>query len=220
MVAVNVAGTSALLGACARAGVRRVIYTGTIGTVGRPPMTDALPDEDTPFNLWNGASHYVRSKYLGELVARGWSEAGLNVVLVKPAAPVGAGDARPTATGTRILAALEGRATPYPPGGINYAPVQDIALGHILAAERGLPGRAYILGHRDGNLNEAAFQKMIAQVAHTRTIRLASQRAGAGQLPAALTANPSRAIRELGLPQSDLVAAFAEAVAWYQAQKG
>lgn len=216
---VNVTGTSSLLNACAQAGVRRVVYTGTIGTVGRPLTTDALPDEETPFNLWNGASHYVRSKHLGELVARGWAQAGLEVVIVKPAAPVGAGDARPTATGTRILAALEGRATPYPPGGINYAPVQDIALGHILAAERGLPGRTYILGHRDGNLDEAAFRKMIAQAAHTTPLRQAPQRANGGQLPTALTADPSRAIRELGLPQSDLTVAFAAAVAWFRARK-
>ena len=196
----------------------RVVYTGTIGTVGRPPATDALPDEDTPFNLWNGASHYVRSKYLGELAARGWAEAGLDVVIVKPAAPVGAGDPRPTTTGARILAVLEQRTTSYPPGGISFAPVQDIARGHLLAAEHGLHGRAYILGHRDGNLTEAAFHKMLARAAGSMPIRPAPKRMEAVQPPLALTADPSRAIRELGLPQSDLTTAFAEAVAWYRAR--
>ena len=220
MVAVNVTGTSMLLEACARAGVRRVVYTGTIGTVGQPPTARVLPDEDTPFNLWNSASHYVRSKYLGERAACGWAEAGLEVVIVKPAAPVGAGDARPTATGARILAALEQRSTSYPPGGISFAPVQDIAVGHLLAAERGLRGRTYILGHRDGNLTEAAFHKMLARVAGTVPIRPAPKRGEAAQPPLALTADPSRAIQELGLPQSDLTAAFAEAVAWYRARNG
>jgi dihydroflavonol-4-reductase len=223
MYAVNVRGTSALLAACAEAGVRRTVVTSTIGTVGRPAVDPrketqpaALPDERTPFNLWHGASHYVRSKYLGELVARAWAAAGLDVVVVKPTAPVGPGDARPTATGGRILAALRGEVTPYPPGGINHAPVTDIAAGHLLAAGRGKPGQAYILGHREGNLDHAAFLRLVAEAAGTKPLT-PPKLAPAGQLPTALTADPSRAIRELGLPQSNLRAAFAEAVTWYRA---
>ncbi len=216
MYAVNVSGTSALLAACAAAGVRRVVYTGTIGTVGRPADARALPDETTPFNLWDQASHYVRSKYLGELIARSWCEAGLEVVIVKPAAPVGAGDGRPSATGRRILAALRGEVTAYPPGGINHVPVSDVAAGHLLAAARGAPGQTYILGHRDGNLDHATFLRLVAAAAGSSPLRPPRAAAGGGQLPAALTAAPSRAIRELGLPQSDLQAAFAEAVAWYR----
>jgi dihydroflavonol-4-reductase len=253
MYAVNVRGTSALLAACAAAGVRRVVVTSTIGTVGRPVVDPrkgieprTLPDERTPFNLWHGASHYVRSKYLGELVARAWAEAGLDVVIVKPTAPVGPGDARPTATGARILAALAGEVTPYPPGGINHAPVRDIAVGHLLAAERAEQGQTYILGHRDGNLDHAAFLRLVAEAAGMRPppggdLRLKppkepapSLRSGqalslskgvptgrskfpVGGMPASLTADPSRAIRELGMPQSDLRGAFVEAVAWYRA---
>ncbi len=107
MYAANVQGTGALLAACAAAGVRRVIHTSTIGTVGRLPG-GAPPDEMVPFSLWDRASHYVRSKYLGELAARSWNGAGLEIVIVKPTAPVGAGDGRPSATGRRILAAMRG----------------------------------------------------------------------------------------------------------------
>jgi dihydroflavonol-4-reductase len=214
-----------------------VVVTSTIGTVGRPvvalrkgaePYT--LPDERTPFNLWHGASHYVRSKYLGELVARAWAGAGLDVVIVKPTAPVGPGDARPTATGARILAALAGEITPYPPGGINHAPVRDIAVGHLLAAERGERGQTYILGHRDGNLDHAAFLRLVAEAAGMKPppggdLRLKPPKGvptgrsqiPVGGMPASLTADPSRAIRELGMPQSDLRGAFVEAVAWYRA---
>ncbi len=160
MTAVNVRATGALLAACVEAGVGRFIHTSTIGTVGRTPAP-ALPDESTPFNLWDQSSHYVRSKYLGELLARSWSDAGIEVVVVKPTAPVGAGDRRPTASGRRILAALQGTPLPYPPGGINHAPVVDIAAGHLLAAERGAAGETYILGHCQGNLDEAAFLRLV-----------------------------------------------------------
>ena len=216
MIGVNVDATAALLAACALAGVTRVVHTSTIGTVGRPAGQEP-PDETTPFNLWDQASGYARSKYLGEQVALSWVGAGLEVVIVKPTAPVGAGDARPSATGRRIVAALRGQVTPYPPGGINHAPVADIAAGHLLAAERGEPGRAYILGHRDGNLDHAAFLRLVAEAAGTPALQPPRRAANAGGLPDALTADPARAIRELGLPQGDLRAAFAEAVAWFRA---
>ncbi len=212
---VNVLGADRLLAACARHGVRRVIHTSTIGTVGRPADPRMLPDEDTPFDGWEYASDYVRSKFLGELAVLSWQGAGIDVVVVKPTAPVGAGDARPTATGRRILAALRGEAPPYPAGGINFAPARDIAAGMLLAAERGRPGETYILGQRDGNLDQAAFLARVAAAAGTPPLRpQASPQAGA--LPAALTANPARALTELGMPQSDLRVAFAEAVAWYR----
>lgn len=214
---VNVAGADRLLAACARHGVKRVIFTSTIGVVGRPADPRLLPDEDTPFAGWEQASDYVRSKFLGELVALSWHDAGLEVVVVKPTAPVGAGDARPTATGRRILAALHGEITPYPPGGINYAPARDIAAGILLAAERGRPGATYILGHRDGNLNQATFLAWVASAAEVPPARPAAT-PQAGGMPSALTADPARALVELGMPQSDLRAAFAEAVNWYRGE--
>jgi dihydroflavonol-4-reductase len=215
LYAVNVDGVNALLAACASAGVRRVIHTSTVGTVGRPALAGAVPDEATPFNLWDAASHYVRSKYLGEVIARGWNGLGLEVIIVKPTAPVGAGDARPTATGRRIQAALAGTVTAYPPGGVNHVPVRDAAAGHLLAAAVGAPGQTYILGHRAGNLDQAAFLRMVAAAAGMAPLP-APQQANGGRLPAALTVNPARAIAELGLPQSDLAEAFAEAVTWYR----
>lgn len=225
MVAVNARATGALLAACAEAGVARFIHTSTIGTVGRPSnaslqLADA-PDETTPFNLWEQASHYVRSKRLGELIAQAWNGAGLEVIVVKPTAPVGAGDGGaerpPSATGRRILAALRGQPFSYPPGGVNHAPVRDIAAGHLLAAERGKAGETYILGHAQGNLDREAFLRLV------HVTQVSNLRSSGSQVrnlrysgPDALTANPRKAIVELGLPQSDLAAAFAETVAYYR----
>ncbi len=216
MYRVNVRGTSALLAACAAAGVRRVIHTSTIGTVGRPTDPDVLPDETVPFNLWQTASDYVKSKYLGELAVESWAVHGIEIVIVKPTAPVGAGDARPSATGRRILATLAGQVTPYPPAGINHVPVRDVALGHLLAAQHGAAGETYILGHREGNLDQRAFLNLVAEVAGVRPLAPVADQKSQSPLLAGLTTNPARAIRELGMPQSDLRAAFAEAVAWYR----
>lgn len=220
MYTVNAQGTAMLMAACAAAGIRRVVHTSTVGTVGRP-SDGSLPDEATPFNLWDQASHYVRSKYLGELIAQSWCGAGLDIVVVKPTAPVGAGDARPSATGRRIVAALRGQVTAYPAGGVNHVPVTDAAAGHLLAAVRGVTGQTYILGHPNGNLDHAAFLGLVAEAANRSPLPAPAAWSGpAGGLPDALTVNPARAIRELGLPQSDLRAAFAEAVAWQRAHIG
>lgn len=211
---VNVDGTQAALAAAAAAGVGVAVHTSTIGTIGRPP--DGAPaDEETPFNLWPTASDYVRSKWLGEAAALWWRQRGLPVVVVHPTAPVGAGDRRPTATGQRIADFLAGRRPDYPSGGMNLCPVEDIAAGHVLAAHRGQPGRRYILGHAAGNLDEAAFLTLLAQVSGQPAPPPTARQAG--RRPLSLTANPQRAIDELGLPQSDLRRAVAQAVAFYRA---
>jgi dihydroflavonol-4-reductase len=214
----NVSGTAALLEACAGAGVRRVVVTGTVGILGRSKSTGARgPDESAAFDLWRRASPYVRSKHLAVLAAESWEDAGVEVITVLPTAPVGPGDARPSPTGQAILATLRGEAANYPRGGVNHAPVADVAAGHLLAATRGRPGRRYILGHLGGNLTYSAFVDLVAAASGGLRRRPSAPKPAGPGLPPALTADPSRAITELGLPQSDLAAAFAEAVAWFRA---
>lgn len=215
LYAVNVGGAQAVLQAAAGAGVGCVVHTSTIGVIGRP-ADGSLPDEDTPFNLWRTGSNYVRSKWLGEAAALWWHERGLPVVVVHPTGPIGAGDAKPTATGQRVQDFLAGRRPDFPPGGMNLCPVGDIAAGHLLAARRGQPGQRYILGHAAGNLSEQAFLALLAQASGLPTPR--AEPRPAGRRPWALTANPARAIRELGLPQGDLGAALVEAVRFYREQ--
>lgn len=211
---VNAGATQAVLAAADAAGVQIVVHTSTIGTIGRP-AGGAPADEDCPFNLWPAASDYVRSKWLGEAAALWWwRQHGLPVVVVHPTAPLGAGDRRPTATGQRIVDFLAGRRPPYPSGGMNLCPVEDIAAGHLLAARRGQPGRRYILGHAAGNLDEAGFLALLAQASGLPVPPPAERRPGGR--PLSLTTNPRRAIDELGLPQSDLAAAAAAAVEFYR----
>jgi dihydroflavonol-4-reductase len=210
---VNVGGAQAALAAAAAAGVQIVVHTSTIGTVGRP-ANGAPADEGCPFNLWPVASDYVRSKWLGEAAALWWSQRGLPVVVVHPTAPLGAGDRRPTATGQRIVDFLAGQRPDYPNGGMNLCPVDDIAAGHLLAAQRGQPGRRYILGHAAGNLDEAGFLALLAQASGLPVPPPAGQ--PVSRRPLSLTANPQRAVAELGLPQSDLADAVAAAVAFYR----
>ncbi|MCZ6506677.1 MAG: NAD-dependent epimerase/dehydratase family protein [Acidobacteria bacterium] len=149
----NVDGTRNVLQAAADQGVRRVIYTCTVGTLG-PMPDDSAADENSSVGLADMVGHYKRSKFLGKLEAKAWAERGLPVVIVHPSAPVGEGDHKPTATGKIILDFVNRRMPAYVHTGLNLVDVRDVARGHLLAAERGRDGEEYILGCRNLTLRE------------------------------------------------------------------
>ncbi len=226
MYAVNVRGTENVLRVAREAGVGRIVHVSTVGTIGRP-ADGSPPTEDTPFNMWDSASDYVKSKYQGEVKALEAAKSGMSVVVVHPCAPVGAGDYKPTATGRRLLLYLRGEPVPYPPGGINFVAVEDVAAGMWLAAVRGRVGERYILGNREGNLDRWAFYALMRKVSglpypERRGLRarvrmlFRGKETPSGHAPVALTADPSRAVEELGMPQTPLEQAFRRAVEWYR----
>jgi dihydroflavonol-4-reductase len=214
-----VVGTKNILAAARAEGVRCLVHTSTIGTIGRPP-DGSLPTEDTPFNLWETSSPYARSKYLAEVAALE-AAADLRVIVVNPTAPIGPRDWKPSSSGQRVVDALKGRIPSFLPGGINHVAVQDVALGHLLAAERGQPGRRYILGNQ--NLSLEDFLSLVEQASGQRVPRPGwrlpfprpQPTQGKGR-PWGLVCDCSRSVRELGLPQTPLLIAFHEAVQWFR----
>ncbi len=150
----NVAGTRNLLEAARRAGVARVVYTSTVGTVAVPQQSGSLPDENTRTSIDEMIGHYKRSKWLAEQEALRAAADGLPVVIVNPTTPVGPGDAKPTPTGRIVVDFLNGRMPAYVDAGLNFLPVEDAAAGHLLAAERGRIGERYILGGENLTLKQ------------------------------------------------------------------
>src|SRR6202041_3047783 len=149
----NVEGTRRLLAAAHRAGVQRIVYTSTVATIA-VPRHGALPNEGTSAGIEEMIGHYKRSKFLAEQVAVDAAKAGAPVVIVNPTAPVGPGDWKPTPTGKIILDFLRGKMPAYVDTGLNVAAVEDVAAGHLLAAEKGRIGERYILGGRKMTLKE------------------------------------------------------------------
>jgi dihydroflavonol-4-reductase len=149
----NVEGTRNVLQAAAEAGVEKVVYTSTVGTVGmRRGGTPGT--EDSPVSIADMTGHYKRSKFEAEQVALEFAAQGLPVVIVNPTAPVGERDLKPTPTGKIIVDFLRGAMPAYVDTGLNLVDVRDVASGHLLAAERGRPGERYILGARNMTLRE------------------------------------------------------------------
>ena len=150
----NVEGTRRLIAAAERAGVERIVYTSTVATIAVPQHGAALPNEATAARLEEMIGHYKRSKFLAEQVALDAAKAGAPVVIVNPTAPVGPGDWKPTPTGRIILDFLLGKMPAYVDTGLNVVAVEDVAAGHLLAAEKGRSGDRYILGGRNMTLKE------------------------------------------------------------------
>ncbi|HEV8642678.1 MAG TPA: hopanoid-associated sugar epimerase [Methylomirabilota bacterium] len=233
----NVEGTRAILDAAAEAGAKRIVYTSTVGALGIPK--DGSPGtEETPVSLADMVGPYKASKFLAEQVALERARAGAPVVIVNPSAPVGPWDVKPTPTGQMIVDFLRGRMFASLDTGLNVVHVRDVARGHLLAAERGRVGEKYILGH--ANLPLAEIFRLLADIAGLRPpwLRIpyaiawlaAAGMEGAARLTrrrpqVSLTAvrmarkrmffSPAKAVRELGLPQTDVREALVDAVEWF-----
>jgi dihydroflavonol-4-reductase len=149
----NVTGTDNVLKAARARGVEKVIYTSSVATLGLPG--DGTPgNEETPVSLADMVGHYKRSKFLAERVALRHAAEGLPVVIVNPSTPVGVGDLKPTPTGKLVVDFLNGRMPGYVDTGLNLVDVEDVARGHVLAAEKGRVGEKYILGHENLTLRQ------------------------------------------------------------------
>ncbi len=157
---VNLQGTRNMLWACRHSdSVQRVIYTSSLSAIGIKPGME-VSDENTPFNQY-GAIPYVMSKYLSQQEALGFAQNGLDLVVVNPCFPFGPGDVAPTPTGNIILQMMSGFTRLKIAGGFNVVDVRDVALGHVLAAEKGRSGEKYLLGNI--NMTGEEFAKLVAR---------------------------------------------------------
>ena len=153
MYRANVEGTRAILEAARRNGVRRVVYTSSVATMGFH-NDEQLAHEDSPVTLANMIGHYKRSKFLAEEVAMEAARNGQDIVVVNPTTPVGEQDIKPTPTGRIILDFLKKKFPAYVDTGLNLVDVSECARGHIAAHEKGRSGQRYILGGENLTLKQ------------------------------------------------------------------
>jgi len=149
----NVDGTRAILEAARKNGVRRVVYTSSVATVGFTANGHPA-DEDSPVALSNMIGHYKRSKFMAEQVALEAGRSGMHVVTVNPTTPIGEQDVKPTPTGRIVLDFLKRKFPAYVETGLNLVDVGECARGHVAALEKGRSGERYILGGEDLTLKQ------------------------------------------------------------------
>src|SRR5271167_1361944 len=149
----NVDGTRAILEAARKNGVRRVVYTSSVATMGF--TSNGHPaNEDSPVSLADMIGHYKRSKFMGEQVALEAGRSGMHVVTVNPTTPVGEQDVKPTPTGRIVVDFLKRKFPAYVETGLNLVDVSDCAQGHLLAMEKAVSGERYILGGENLTLKQ------------------------------------------------------------------
>lgn len=235
----NVTGTENILAAARHAQVKRFIHTSSVAAIG-VPVTGTSATEETQTTVEALVSDYKKSKFLAEQAAFSAAQAGLDVVIVNPSTPIGAYDVKPTPTGEIVLRFLQERMPAYVHTGLNLIDVEDVARGHILAWQKGRTGERYILGNRNLTLQEML--QILAQVtgksapkfavphiiplavAFTDEMILARYFGKTPQVSYysvqmsrhAMYYDSSKAVRELGLPQSPIEGAIEKAVRWFQ----
>jgi dihydroflavonol-4-reductase len=153
MYRANVDGTRALLQSARENGVRRVVYTSSVATMGFTG-NGHLADENSPVSLDNMIGPYKRSKFMAEQVAMETARHGLDVVVVNPTTPVGEKDIKPTPTGRIVVDFLRKKFPAYVDTGLNLVDVTVCAQGHLTALEKGKSGERYILGGENLTLKQ------------------------------------------------------------------
>ncbi len=155
MYKANVDGTELVLRAAAKAGAERVVHCSSVAAVKVPDDHTAVDETSEYASLDQVVGHYKKSKFLADVLARKLAKTeGLPVVVVNPAAPIGPRDIKPTPTGKIVVDFMNGRMPSYIDTGMNIVHVDDVALGHWLAAEKGRIGERYILGGEDLTLKQ------------------------------------------------------------------
>jgi dihydroflavonol-4-reductase len=240
MYDVNVGGTRTILSAALDAGLEKVVYTSSVGTLGNPG--NGTPgNEETPVDLSQMVGDYKKSKFLAERAAELFLDKGLPLVIVNPSTPVGPMDIKPTPTGKIIVDFLNGKMPAYLETGLNLLDVETCARGHILAAQKGRIGEKYILGNE--NLTLAGIFAMLSEITGLKPPRVKLPyyplllAAYANHALSALTGrepliplagvqmaakfmyfDPAKAVTELGLPLTPVEGSLRRAVAWFRSQ--
>jgi dihydroflavonol-4-reductase len=234
---VNVEGTRNVMQAALKAGVKRVVHTSSVAALGYLPGGN-LADESQTFPQELSWWPYGHSKYLAELEVQKAVRQGLPAVIVNPTIIIGPRDVN-FVSGSLIQASVKGQLRVVPPGGSNVVHSRDVVTGQLAAAERGRVGERYILGGENLSHWEAAM--MIASITGgarpvlvlpgwtlSPLARLVDTINGLSHRPPLVTGEQirlggqtfyvdiSKAVRELGLPQTPFRQAVTDAYRWYQ----
>jgi dihydroflavonol-4-reductase len=149
----NVDGTRTVLNAARKNGVRRVVYTSSVATMGFTSNGEPA-SEESAVALGDMIGHYKRSKFLAEQIALEAGRSGQDVVVVNPSTPVGELDIKPTPTGRIIVDFLKKKFPAYVDTGLNLVDATECARGHLAALEKGRSGERYILGGENLTLKQ------------------------------------------------------------------
>ena len=236
----NVLGTRNILNCAREANIERTVYTSSVAAIG---VKHGVADETYQSPVEKLVGDYKKSKYYAEREAVKAVEQGQDIVIVNPSTPIGAFDLKPTPTGEIIVRFLQRKMPFYVDTGLNLIDVRDVAWGHLLALEKGRTGDRYILGNQNLTFKQLLSkleqitglpapkytipypipytvawleENILAHLGKQPTIALDGVRMAKQKM----FYDASKAVSKLGLPQSDIDKALAEAVEWFSQKMG
>ena len=189
-----------VLDAARRAGVRRLVYTSSLTTIGAPPAgSTRLADERDAYQPGSARSAYYEAKWVMEQAALAAAGPDLEVIALVPTAVFGPGDVKPV-TGQVLLDLARGRFPIAVHAVTNFVDVREVAEAHVAAAAAGQSGQRYIIGGR--NMDIAQALGIAADVSGMQPPLLA--------LPRGVVVGLLSVVRGLPLPIPELVKGLAQ----------
>lgn len=154
----NVDGVRTVMDAALAAGVRRVVHTSTVDSLGYNP--EGLTDEKwNSYNYAGTGYNYADTKREGERISLSYLARGLNVVVINPGSMIGPFD-HTLQFGRLFMDLRDGKVPAVLPGGAPWAHVGEVARAHVTALAKGRPGERYICG----GVNES-YRRVFAVIA-------------------------------------------------------
>ena len=141
---VNLTGANNVIKACFQSGIKRLIYTSSIHAFKEVENISTI-DESVPFDPFNPMGEYNRTKAMASLAVKEGVREGLDAVIVCPTAVIGPYDFKISNLGSLVIEYCSKRQKIIIDGAYDFVDVRDVAVGHILAAEKGKTGETYIL---------------------------------------------------------------------------
>jgi dihydroflavonol-4-reductase len=238
MEEINIKGMVNVFTAALEEGVKKVVYTSSVAAIGVNP-DGGVANEDTPFTLERMGIQYVNTKHYAEKEALKFYEKGLPLVIVNPSIVIGPGDIYLSSTAL-IVWYCKRKFPGYIEGGVNVVDVEDVAEGHILAAEKGRVGERYILGNRNLSIKECFgileratgipspklkvpyFIALAGGFIKERILGMSSPSFVLGDLDSARATrlnwyfDSSKAMRELGFQQTPIEVCLEKTLKWFR----
>jgi dihydroflavonol-4-reductase len=167
---INVKGTSNVVEACRRAGVRRLVHFSSIHALDQEPFNIPV-DESRPLVSSSRYPPYDRSKAAAERIVKQGIDNGLDAVIIYPTAVFGPFDFQPSFFGDALIGIASRRLPAYVTGGFDWVDVRDVVSGAMQAAAKAPKGARYLLsGHWVSMCDIAAMIADITGVANSRPV--------------------------------------------------
>ncbi|MCG8614179.1 MAG: NAD-dependent epimerase/dehydratase family protein [Pseudomonadales bacterium] len=161
-------GAECVFQAAHDAGIKRIVYTSSVASVGFSYNPNVLRTGDD----WNDDAHnpYYVAKTQSEKKAQELARKfDIHTIVICPAIVLGAFDYRITPSNQLVMDLINGTGQTYK-GGLNLVDVRDVAAAHVAALDKGENCRRYIIGGE--NMEVKQFGQLIRKMTGIKPIHL------------------------------------------------